>query len=1014
MKNSRAITTKRFFTALALLLPLPALAQSIYVYPSTAAAPRGSYQTVTAVVTGVNNKTVTWNTTGGTLVGTNPCVVNEPCTIAVHDTTAETDTLTATTNVGTVVATSTLTFTASPTATTGHPRLYVTAGMLPALQAKATSSNTIYQTTVNYATAYMYNVDKAAPISWGWTSWNGSACAGGTGLPANDQSGNDREQDANQFAWLSMVAATSAQRNTWGCAGRDTFTYMMNQVLAGHQNIIGNNWSDGALDYTITADWLMAGGYLSPADITLTRRFFAYFAQQILGPNGNNGYVPPITGYNSSSLFNVPILSGGSAIGLMREMGNNYTMSRIMALTVIGLTFDDNATDDPATTNTCGATRYQVCPDYSAGSLHAYWNYVDGSMLYLMYAHLEDPTVTWPAYQAAYANLPTQPTCLYTTGAAIPCFGDGRGGESSEGSWYGYSLYRLRYMLNMLYTAGYNDPLVWGPQVSLATSSWWDLKRVSDLEFITGFNQSNGGVGGNQPSYGYLTTGDTNTYFRVPGDFQTETSLMVFDTYTGRTDRLSALEWPVLNTAFGGPQGTTGNCSGHCGFDNFMMWVYANSLTPDLMISLPAADPVASLPPDPRPSLPLDLYNGSFNQHQMVRNNWTSPTLFSFSCNNSMINHEHEWCGKFEIYANGEYITKGRTAFTDNYSGNNMVTAQSSNELFLANQLTNGSGGCTDPGCPPNGGGQFDGTMGVLNPSGLLHSELPAYAADIVDSTGFYNGFWAWSSPYDVPTYDDVTAASRSLIYLRGTNQVVFYDRGTTSHAGAKGVYQTITGTPTISGNVASWPTRSAKQKAYLTTLLPSGATLSNNGLPCAGCSSDQPNDWEPAAQLQVAAAGTPTSTQFLTVMEWGATSLAKSPTTLVESSAGQNFDGALVASSLVMFMRNWPTAFTSTTYPASGATTQYISDLAPNTTYNITGAGAPPTATTDTAGVLTFPASGAGDITIRAVARIGSTPKIASTTKIGLPVLCGAAVLAASIILPQARNWYRHRRTTS
>ena len=65
------------------------------------------------------------------------------------------------------------------------------------------------------------------------------------------------------------------------------------------------------------------------------------------------------------------------------------------------------------------------------------------------------------------------------------------------------------------------------------------------------------------------------------------------------------------------------------------------------------------------------------------------------------------------------------------------------------------------------------------------------------------------------------------------------------------------------------------------------------------------------------------------------------------------------------MFMRNWPATFTSVTYPASGATTQYVSDLTPNTTYSISGTGAPATATTDTAGVLTFNAAGTGSIVV-------------------------------------------------
>src|SRR6185437_4753934 len=100
---------------------------------------------------------------------------------------------------------------------------------------------------------------------------------------------------------------------------------------------------------------------------------------------------------------------------------------------------------------------------------------------------------------------------------------------------------------------------------------------------------------------------------------------------------------------------------------------------------------------------------------------------------------------------------------------------------------------------------------------------------------------------------------------------------------------------------------------------------------------------------------GSPATTQFLTVMEWGASGSSKSHTTLVASTGGQNFDGALVGSSVVMFMRSWPATFTGVTYPASGAATQYVSDLAPNTTYSISGAGAPSSATTDTAGVLTF-----------------------------------------------------------
>ena len=173
-----------------ILLPMSALAQSFYLYPTTAVAPRGSYQTVTAVVSGVSNKTVTWTTDRGTLVGTNPCVVNEPCTIGLYTRTAGTYHVAATSNDSSAVsATSTITKTASPTPTTGHPRLLVMAAMLPSLQAKATSGNIIYQALRSLAISD-YTFDNAV---WSWS------CNGGTGLPSVNEANNWEEQNA--YLW---------------------------------------------------------------------------------------------------------------------------------------------------------------------------------------------------------------------------------------------------------------------------------------------------------------------------------------------------------------------------------------------------------------------------------------------------------------------------------------------------------------------------------------------------------------------------------------------------------------------------------------------------------------------------------------------------------------------------------------------------------------------------------------------------------------------------------------------
>ncbi len=146
-------------------------------------------------------------------------------------------------------------------------------------------------------------------------------------------------------------------------------------------------------------------------------------------------------------------------------MGNNYTHARILILTAAALTFNDNTTDDPPLTNTCNATRYQVCPDGTAGSLHAYWTYVSGGMLYADWADMEDPAVVQSAYNGFYLGASVQRT--FGAVRRYPCLGWGRGGESSEGTSYGGSIEKLRWALNAIHTAGYDDPLLYGPQMSM-------------------------------------------------------------------------------------------------------------------------------------------------------------------------------------------------------------------------------------------------------------------------------------------------------------------------------------------------------------------------------------------------------------------------------------------------------------------------------------------------------------------------------------------------------------------
>jgi hypothetical protein len=129
---------KCLFSVLLFVCPLQMVAQKLYIYPTEATAPRGSYQTVTVVVNGVNDKTVTWSTSGGQIVGGNPCAVNEPCTIALYSKEAGTFHLKATSNANhSVAAESALTFAATQTHVTSHTRLIVTAWMVPVLRLRS-------------------------------------------------------------------------------------------------------------------------------------------------------------------------------------------------------------------------------------------------------------------------------------------------------------------------------------------------------------------------------------------------------------------------------------------------------------------------------------------------------------------------------------------------------------------------------------------------------------------------------------------------------------------------------------------------------------------------------------------------------------------------------------------------------------------------------------------------------------------------------------------------------------
>jgi hypothetical protein len=278
---------------------------------------------------------------------------------------------------------------------------------------------------------------------------------------------------------------------------------------------------------------------------------------------------------------------------------------------------------------------------------------------------------------------------------------------------------------------------------------------------------------------------------------------------------------------------------------------------------------------------------------------------------------------------------------------------------------------------------------------------MPNYVAQSINATGAYN--FNYPSTY---ARTDVQNATRDFLWIK-PYYLAIYDRGVTGQAAFKQVWFNTTGAPTISRTDTSWTSALGTLSVYLHTLLPSGATISTVATPQwpmqvnGGLSNQAGADYAPYTRIEINA-GTPTSAQFLNVLEAQNHGTAATGAALMQSTSGQGFDGAIIGSTCAMFARVWPATFTGTTYPASGCTTHYISDLTPNTTYTIAGAGAPSSATTDTAGVLTFSASGTGNITLGTTGKPGITVATGamakmSTVALYAAVACGVAMVVSS-----------------
>lgn len=1069
---------RKLLLVLAITLPLPAQV-SVVTYPSSPVMPINGYQTVSAVVTGAADKTVTWTSSDpvhAPIIGDNPCRttsqsngISADCTIGVVTGTTGTYTITATSNAdNTKSSTSTLTFTATPIPSTNHPRIFFTASDVATLQSYCNVGTNAICTDLSSAIAsFAVSDDNSWSTAGGGGGYKGSSSCpgggGGNGQPSaayisNQQIGASHpELDAALYAFMSQTDPTSSNRPIWTCRAYNLFMYSMNDINATSscylcQPLIlngneGSTWSTGA---GMTYDWLYSSFSSSDKSSVIIPAFLKYGNIMITNTAVANNHPYPVGVENNPALLNQTL---NNSYGIIRTSMNNYSVYQFAAAVSLGIAVD--AADDPNTAH-CSGGYDVVCSDGVPNSVRALFHWALGSWGYVQYLNDEEPTVSTVAFNNVFgSSLHPTDTCSSNAflnptplTAAMPCFGSARGGLSHEGvPTYALWLLQLQRACLAMQSSGYNDPTNY-PQISFCSSSWWDLTAQGFAHLATPATYS--------PSATYqmlFVYGPAyNMYDQVLLD--TDIPILLMD-----RDKRNGLSY---NNTFGW-------LAGNLNLDRSLASNILNNTFAgiDLMLTqLPGSSPFSNFT-DPRPTMPPAYF--SYNAGRLITSsgayNAATGTNFATYCPRyPQPNHEEGYCGNFELYRNGDWVTKGVSAYAFNSpwwpgeipdAGNN---AAYGNIPASGYTFPNPSGQTyVDP--LANRGGAFNNGTAQGQDINDQFADMPTYTAAHYDMTGGRNFFVPGAGGVSGnASASNITSATRDFLVLKPANSsadyvTAIYDRAILGAASFARVWFTPTGTVTKTGTTLCWPSALSKTSNCLHTLLQASSnskdypmypyypqsysggvqaaqdyapasdieidsgtintttdTLSTNnctfeGFPGAcvsqgvnfiqetsvtggsGCSGQLALVISAPGSCQYAkepygifffstadlAAGvsvtydwsTPTtSSNELNVIESQPFGTGPVGATLVQSTSGQGFDGALVSGSLMMFARA-PGTFTGTTIPASGATTAYVSNLTPYSTYNVTATGAPSTATADSSGTIVFSLSGTGNIVI-------------------------------------------------
>ncbi|OBA78676.1 hypothetical protein A9W99_23740 [Mycobacterium sp. 1164966.3] len=516
---------------------------------------------------------------------------------------------------------------------------------------------------------------------------------------------------------------------------------------------------------------------------------------------------------------------------------------------------------------------------------------------------------------------------LYMTDHAMRTVSSG--GLSPEGTEY--SLTALAFHVQLLvamHTAGLDDAAKWGPQVVMADNPFWADSMTANFHTLPP-KSSPAPPDANEPGdiYQVAAYGDLQVY-AAPDLTNTLAPMAIYARSRGDQATVDACRWHMINV----PAGGAGSLLDRVGSTDQFNTAILYFLT---------LDPHAPQPKDPRPGLPLQHQASGLNRF-LSRTSWSDDArIFTYSLTWKSIDHQGSDGNEFELYRKGEWLTKQRTGYdTTWYSDyHNTLTIENaplppdSEERYLDLARR----GAQVPLVAKN------------DPTLIAQSSSDAYFYACGDATNLYNE----------PERDrtEVAHASRSLVWLK-PDHVVVYDRAETHTDGRFKRFWLQAAAPfEVTGTQAVVKTPGG-QRLFSTTLLPEGAMIR------AG--DDEPDVGRPSAgepmrhRLMVGAAGNPRSVRFLHVVQGADGSSAPDVVTLIRSSSGTAYEGAVVGATAVLF----PVTLGRTDSPVTlslpgGVSRLVVTGLDKNTGYRVERRGGAVTValggnrTTDGGGVL-------------------------------------------------------------